>query len=205
MKRYLMMACVCLAGLARGQNAAPPEVTASAVAAVQKLGKEVVQGHYQAPMDRMYPQWRDRIAKQSGGVDKLQAALEKMTKTMSQQGVSFISFEPTGAPTSFEVWPGVKKEMINGQEVQTQVFQKWMVLIPTQVVYRIVAPAKDGQAAQPYNITTQNFQIAVSDKGKNDWTFIDGSSVSIADLRSVFLSLPENLVLPEIKRSGAPK
>ena len=37
----------------------PPEVVASAVAAVAKLGEEVVMGRYKVAVDRMNPQWKD--------------------------------------------------------------------------------------------------------------------------------------------------
>jgi hypothetical protein len=203
--RPLLIACLFLTGLARGQSAAPADVTASAAAAVDKLGKEVVQGHFQIAIDRMYPKWKERMAKQMGGMDKLQSKLDSVGKTMAQQGMTLLSFGPAGTPTSFEVWPGKKIETVNGQQVETLVYEKWMILIPTKKVFRIVQAAKDGQPAQSYNITSEGFQIAVADKGKNDWTFIDGSGVTIPDLRSMFLSLPENLVLPEIKRSGEAK
>jgi len=44
------------------------------------------------------------------------------------------------------------------------------------------------------------FQVAIADKGSDDWTFISGSDISVADLRSLFTSLPANLELPEVKR-----
>jgi hypothetical protein len=49
-------------------------------------------------------------------------------------------------------------------------------------------------------IESTGFQVAISDKGKADWTFIDGSAVSVNDLRSLFGNLPQDLELPPLEK-----
>lgn len=172
---------------------APPEVVASAVTAVASLGDEVVLGRYQAAVDRMYPRWKERVAKQMGGMEELDKQLAGVAKQMVQQGVSMISFKPQGAPKSFEVGPGKKVEKVNGAEVESLVFNQWLVLIPTVTKFRIIR-----QNDKPVVIESTGFQVAVSDKGRNNWTFIDGAGLSVNDLRSLFVTLPQDLKLPPV-------
>ena len=117
---------------------APPEVVASAVAAVSKLGDEVVLGRYQVAVDRMNPMWKERTAKRMGGMQELEKQLAGVAKQMVQQGISMISFKPQGQPRSYEVSPGKKVEKVNGVDVESLVFNKWLVLVPTVTKFRIM-------------------------------------------------------------------
>ena len=83
--------------------AAPPDVVASAVAAVDKLGEEVVLGRYQVAVERMNPMWKERTAKRMGGMEALEKQLDGVATQMVQQGISMISFKPQGQPRSYEV------------------------------------------------------------------------------------------------------
>lgn len=159
----------------RVSSAAPADVVASAVAAVGRLGEEVVLGRYQVAVEKMNPEWKDRVAKRMGGMEALEKQLSGVAQQMVQQGVSMISFKPQGQPRSYEVGPGRKLETVNGQQVESLVFNKWMVLIPTSTKFRIIRQADP----KPLVIESIGFQVAVSDKGKNDWTFIDGDRKSV--------------------------
>jgi hypothetical protein len=177
---------------------APPQVIAAASAAVASLGDEVVLGRYQVAVERMNPRWKERVAKRMGGMEALEKQLSDVGKQMVQQGVSMISFRPQGAPQSFEVGPGKKVEKVNGQEVETLVFNQWLVLIPTLTKFRIIR-----QNEKPLVIESVGFQVAVSDKSKNDWTFIDGSGLSVNDLRSLYGTLPADIKLPPVEKREA--
>ncbi len=174
---------------------APPEVVASAVAAVASLGDEVVLGRYQVAVERMNPLWKERTAKRLGGMEKLEKQLEGVAQQMVQQGISMISFKPQGQPRSYEVGAGKKVEKVNGEEVETLVFNQWMVLIPTVTKFRITR-----QKEKTLVIESIGFQVAVSDKGKNNWTFIDGSGLSVNDLRGLFFNLPQDMQLPPVEK-----
>ena len=173
----------------------PPGVATSAVAAVEKLGDQVVRGNHRYAIDRMFPRWKARMAKRLGGMDKLEKQLEKVNEEMRLQGIHFMSFKPAGVPQVFEVWPGKKTETVDGKEVEVMIKTKWLVLIPTVTRFRII----DDVGKYRY-IESKGFQIAVSDKGKNDWYFMDGASVTVADLRSLFPTFPDNVELPPIER-----
>lgn len=187
---------------ADAQAAAPVEVTNAAVAAVKVLGEQVVLGKHQVAIDRMYPEWKERAAKRAGGMEKLQQQLAGVATTMAQQGVQLISFRPQGAPISYEVLPGKETVEENGKKVEKLIHKNWLVLIPTVTEYRIAKPAEKGGAPKFVVIQSTGFQVAVSEKDKNDWTFIDGASVTVADLRRLFITLPENMELPPIKRKA---
>jgi len=198
MKRILLL--LALTAGVRAQDAivevAPPAVVASAVKAVGDLGKEVVMGRYQVAVDRMYPQWKERTAARMGGMEKLQQQLDGVANQMLQQGISITDFKPQGQPRAFEVVAGKKVEVIDGIQVERLRYTKWMVLVPTVTKFRALIKG-DPLAVI---IESTGFQVAITEKGKEDWTFIDGSAVSVNDLRSLFGNLPQDLELPPLEK-----
>jgi len=187
------------------QVAAPAEVTAAAVAAVKAMGDQVVLGRHQEAIKRMYQQWKESVAKREGGMEKLEAKLAGIVKQMNEQGVQVLSFRPEGIPTAYEVGPGKEVVEENGKKVEKMIYKQWLLLIPTVTEYRITQPGKGGELPKFLVITSSGFQVAISDKDKNDWTFIDGSGVTVPELRRLFITLPDTLVLPEIKRDHEEK
>ena len=175
---------------------APADVEASAVAAVASLGDEVVMGRYQVAVERMNPLWKERTANRMGGMKKLEEQLAGVALQMVQQGISMISFKPQGQPQSYEVGPGKKLESVNGVEVENLIFTKWLVLVPTATKFRIIRKGE----TKPLVIESIGFQVAISDKGRNEWTFIDGSGLTVNDLRGLFGTLPQDMKLPPLER-----
>lgn len=174
----------------------PKEVVESAVKAVEALGKEVVLGKYQVAVDRMYPQWKESTAKRMGGMEKLEKQLEQVSNEMRKRGISITDFKPEGEPKAFQVYPGKHVEKIDGKEVETMRFTKWLVMVPTVTRFRMML---EGDPI-PVIIESTGFQVAISDKGSDEWFFIDGSGIAVSDLRSLFITLPENLELPPIEK-----
>lgn len=193
---------VTMLGLVTGlqaQTTAPIEVVNSAIAAVNDLGKQVVLGKMKTSMERMYPQWRQRLSERAGGDAALEKTFDEMMAEMMKQGTTMISFKTFGFPTVYDVYPGKKVEIIDGKSVETLINTKWMLLIPTEIRYLVM------NGATPLIIESKGYQIAISDKDKVNWTFIDGSGLKVQDLRSMFISLPKDMILPEIKRREVPR
>lgn len=194
---------------APGSVAAPPEVKASAVAAVNAMGKEVVVGRFQVAIDRMYPAWKDSLAQAVGGHDKLTEQFAAVPRQMAQRGMAILSFQTELEPIAYEVDSGKEPlldekgkpvlDPASGKPLEKMNFKKWLIVVPTATEFRLTAPAKAGQAPEIKVAINHSFQIAISDKGKNDWTFIDGSGLRVSDLRRLFFTLPEKMILPEIK------
>lgn len=176
----------------------PLGVPTAAVAAVSKLGEQVVLGNHRYAIERMFPRWKERMAKRLGGMDKLEQQLEGVAEQMRLQGIHFMAFKPQGAPRVYEVWPGKKTEVVDGQQVEVMVKTKWMVLIPTVTKFRIMLRV-DGVDKFRF-IESTGFQVAIADKGSDDWYFMDGASLTVADLRSLFPDVPQNIELPPIER-----
>jgi hypothetical protein len=195
----LVMLSLAASGL-RAQVEVPEEVASSAVAAVKAMGDQVVLGKPQVAIERMYPLWKESVAKREGGMEKLEAKLAGIVKQMQEQGVTLISFRPEGAPTAYEVGPGKETVEENGKKVEKMIYKQWLLLIPTVTEYRIAKPGGANDLPEFLVITSRGFQVAISDKGKNDWTFIDGAGVTVPELRRLFITLPDTMVLPEIKR-----
>jgi hypothetical protein len=178
----------------------PPAVVNSAVEAVRKLGDEVVLGRYQAALDRMNPLWKQRTASRMGGMAELERKLQSVPAEMMRQGITMISFKPDGRPITHEVNPGTKKIRQNGVESERMAFTKWLVMVPTVTRYRIIS----GTSPKPVVIENTGFQVAIADKDKLDWTFIDGSGLTPADLRGLFITLPQDMELPPVGRREVP-
>ncbi|MBM3864125.1 MAG: hypothetical protein FJ385_09315 [Verrucomicrobia bacterium] len=173
-----------------------PEVAASALAAVAKLGEEVVQGRYLAALERMNPQWKERTAARMGGMKALETQLAGVAEEMVRQGVRMLSFKPQGEPRVLEVSPGTSR---GGNLVYT----KWLVLVPTVSRVRLLQQS-EGQAARQVTIESTGYQVAIADKGAADWTFIDGAGLTAADLRGLFGTLPAELALPPVLKRIIP-
>jgi hypothetical protein len=92
------------------------------------------------------------------------------------------------------VSPGTKVIKENGKDVERLVFTKWLVLVPTVTTFRIM---RQGEP-KPLVIESTGYQVAISDKGKSDWTFIDGAGLTPADLRGIFITLPQDMELPPV-------
>jgi hypothetical protein len=172
----------------------PPSVINSAVAAVAKLGDEVVLGRYQVAIARMNPIWKERTAARMGGMAALEKQLAGVAAQMVQQGISMISFKPQGQPRAYGVSPGSKIFKEGGRDIERLVFTKWLVLVPTVTKFRIM---REGEP-RPLLIESTGYQVAISDKDKNDWTFIDGAGLKPADLRGIFITLPQDMELPPV-------
>ena len=172
----------------------PPQVATSAVGAVSQLGEQVVLGRYHVALERMNPAWKERIASRMGGMEALERQLNGVAAEMVRQGITMISFKPQGTPIVHEVSPGKKVIRENGAEVERLVFTQWLVMVPTVTRFRIIAEGNP----RPMIIESTGFQVAISDKGKLDWTFIDGAGLKSSDLRGLFITLPQDIALPPV-------
>ena len=177
-------------------EAVPQSVVDSAVDSVRKLGEQVVLGRYQVAVERMNPVWKERTAARMGGMQELEKKLQQVTAEMVRQGISMISFKPQGQPIGYEVSPVKRKVRVDGVETERLVFSKWLILVPTETRYRIIAEGNP----RPIVIENKGFQVAIADKDKLDWTFIDGAGVGPAELRGLFVTLPQNMELPPVSK-----
>lgn len=198
MKRWFFLLAMAtrLCGQDLSVEKVPEEITKSVVAAVEALGKEVVLGKYQVAIDRMYPHWKERAAKRIGGMEKLEKQLADVSKEMLKRGISITDFKPQGQPRAFEVYPGKAVQIIDGKETEVMRYTKWLVLVPT--VTRVRMLIKGDPVVVNYEST--GFQVAICDKGSDEWYFIDGSGVTVNELRSLFITLPESIELPPLEK-----
>lgn len=175
-----------------------PDVSASAVAAVTRLGEEVVQGRYQVAIDRMNPLWMERAATSLGSREELEKKIANVAVEMVRHGISMISFKPQGQPLVYQVAPGHRTQTVNGNASPFFGYTKWLVLVPTATRFRILSRVEGGP---PQSVTIEKigFQAAISDKGANNWTFIDGAGLKVSDLHGLFPTLPRDMKLPPIE------
>jgi hypothetical protein len=172
----------------------PPEVTAAAVNAVTKLGEQVVLGRFKVAVERMNPMWKERTAQRMGGMAALERQLDGVAAQMVQQGISMISFKPQ--PRVYQVSPGKRVVRENGVPVERLGYTRWLVFVPTTTTFRMMRQG----APKALVIESISYQVAISDKDANDWTFIDGAGLRPADLRGLFGTLPADIELPPVEK-----
>ncbi len=173
------------------QVTAPVEVVNSGVAAVNDLGAEVVKGKFACLYERMNPQWRTKLAEKIGGEEKLRQQCESAGAVLAKNATTITRLAATGFPTVFEVSPGKKESIVDGKKVETLIYTQWLLFVPTITHLQIVGD--DGI----HTVESRSFQVAISPKSELRWTFIDGATTSIAELRNLFISLPVNVTLPK--------
>lgn len=169
-----------------------PAISASAKAAVQKLGLEMMKGNFQHGVNNMYPRWKRRLAKRLGSMAKLDAALARSTQQQVKMQMKVVGYQ-VGEPTSFfSVWKAKKIDSKTGKPFidatgREQVISHWLAVVPTVVRVRVPDPQKGGVIRE---IEESGYVLAVSEKGSSQWHFLTAMKPSIQDLRSLFPSLP---------------
>jgi hypothetical protein len=113
-------------------------------------------------------------------------------------------FEVGEARSAHEVFLGRGTNLKTGE--QENQYLEWLVFVPTRKVYRVIDPATN----QPMKLELLGYQVAImekptEEKRNNHWTFIDGSSLTIPELRSFFPGLPEDQTLLGLPPVGGSK
>lgn len=164
----------------------PAKLVAEAVLAVQAVGDEALQGKFDEVVAKLYPRFRQRAVKQAGGEAALVATFSKMFSDLSATGITITQFVAEPALHAFDI----------------PEFSEWLVFVPTARTIRFLDPT----TRQVQKGVLRDYQIAIRKKnGEGDWTFLNGSTMEISELRTLFPSLPstpEALGLPskEFKR-----
>lgn len=199
---FLSLAIVCLgfSGVAHGQDRAVPAmpkgvavdltVADSATQAAQALGNEVLKGNFAYAVGKMYPRWKARQAKRLGSEALLLENFNKAGAQMQEAGIDITAFKADKPLVFYRVWP-VKREGVTVVRSEADLSYHTLALVPTKMTMRFLIQGKP-----PRTFIRTSFQVAISAEGKNDWTFIDGSTIKVTDLRSMFPLLPRGLVLP---------
>lgn len=195
-KKFLII-CLCLVANVNAQQVTGGEVAINAStsesvqAAAQQLGNEVLKSNFRYAIDHMYPRWKSRQAKRLGSEDKLLAAFSNAGAQMQEAGItldSFVALQPTRA---YRVHPKMKSgrnEIRSSADLDYQI----LVFIPTKMQMSFHS---ENQPKRSF--MRLSYQIAIAQEGADQWTFIDGATIRVTDLRSMFPLLPNDLELPK--------
>lgn len=204
MRFQLLLACLvwvsCFAsvyGQARAEPVIPegvavtPQIEGAAQQAVQLLGNEVLKGNFAYAVSKMYPRWKVRQAKRLGDEQKLLDQFNKAGAQMQEAGIDITGFSAQKPLVFYRVWP-VRVDKSKAVGSGGALNYHLLALVPTKMTMRFLLEGKP-----PRTFIRTSFQVAISEEGTNDWTFIDGSTIKRTDLRSMFPLLPADLVLPK--------
>ncbi|MGJ8674074.1 hypothetical protein [Rubritalea sp.] len=163
----------------------------SVKSAVQLLGNEVLMSNYAYAVDHMYPRWRERQAKRMGSQQKMLEAFNSVGQQMQEMGITIDSFTALEPQKAYHVHPKMRdgvSQINSSDDLRYEV----LVLVPTRMKMSFML---DGQPKRSF--MRESFQIAIAKEGSDAWTFIDGATIRVVDLRSMFPLLPNNIELPE--------
>jgi hypothetical protein len=166
------------------RQAVPAEVLAGAVTAVQQVGDMTLRGDFQRVVETLYPRFRQRAAKKLGGNERLVAQMQKMVNDFAAQGIMVTKFEAEPALHGFDV----------------PEFREWLVFVPTTKTVRFVDP----QTGLKQVKAVSDYQVAI--RGKADgsqWSFLNGSTLKIQELRALFPTLPADIEEWAVPRKSA--
>ncbi|MFC5049504.1 hypothetical protein ACFPK9_02555 [Rubritalea spongiae] len=195
-KRILFL-LTCLASSLSAQEVTGGEVALelqakqTVKAAVQSLGNEVLKSNFSYAVEHMYPRWRERQAKRLGSEQKMLEAFNNAGAQMQEMGITIDSFEALEPQKAYHVHPKMKdgvKQITTSADLHYEV----LVFVPTRMKMSFML---EGQPKRSF--MRESFQVAVAREGSEQWTFIDGATIRVVDLRSLFPLLPKNLELPE--------
>jgi hypothetical protein len=168
----------------------PMEVQLRAKDAVQAQVDLTLKGDFKAVVDRMNPDHLKILSREAKvPVDVVKANKLGQLQAVAQQGVTIeamITLPPAGA---FEVDFGLVNQIVDGQAVNAGAYRSWMVFIPT--VMDFSAMDHDAQPPRMRTFRKWSFEIAISKKDGEDWTFLSGDGVNALELRKLFKFLPQ--------------
>ena len=181
----------------------PAETIASCQRATQELGNNVIKGNYLYAHDKVYPRYKKRQVAVHGD-KKYKEQFLNVGKVLNKMGVTITSFKAEEPVGFFRVWPQIKpdaklklergeqKDLLAGDVVYNR-----LVIVPTiqEWIFR------DTNGGPPRKLKREGFQVAIAKEtiipGEEKWTFIDGGTIKPQELRAMFPSLPQKLVLPQ--------
>lgn len=180
----------------------PAATIASCQRATQVLGDNVIKQNFLFALEKMYPRFKKRQIAMHGEKKFKQVFLD-MPKTLNNMGVTINSFKADPPIAFFRVWPQIKPaaklKLERGEQkdvIAGDVVYNWLIMVPTTQVWTFTS----NQGKPPRQLKRVGFQIAVAKEaavpGEEQWTFIDGGTIKPQDLRAMFPSLPQQLILP---------
>lgn len=183
----------------------PLEVKASAQEAVKKVVEATMRGDFQTVLDSMNPEFVKIISRPYGGPARFKAGMLHQMKDMGKNGLIIDGIIALPADTAFEVDYGIVDRMVDGQLTKVGEYRKWMVFVPTVKDFQFLDPTTNPPTLKRFR--KRDFEIAISPKEVENWTFINGSSTNALQLRKLFPFLPKEdakLNFPPIKNEERP-
>lgn len=168
------------AGFSMAQDAS------SALKAGRELSGAVKTGDMMWMVEKMYPSWKNKLAARlPGGMKELMDTYRKMGEALKEHDFKIESFEVMSPAGEYVVKAGTEK----------------LVVLPTRTVIAIKNP-ETGQTVRGEKL---GFLYALTKIGKNEpWTFIDGTTIKLNDLRNLIYDVPLNIVQPSVSQKVLP-
>ncbi|MGB1261070.1 MAG: hypothetical protein ACPG6P_13580 [Akkermansiaceae bacterium] len=186
---------------AHAQVVVSPEISASAQAAVQELGTEMIKGNFKFGNQKIYPRWKRRLAMRNGGMAKLDAKLTAAAQQKAILGLSVTGFKASKPTAFFSVWKAKKMDPNTNKPVKDAngnhiMLDHWLAIVPTITRVKV----RDPQKGIMRELEETSYTVAIREKSSKTWTFLTGMKPTVKDLRGMFPTLPK-----DEKALGLPK
>lgn len=188
----MLMALVVSMKCAFAQVAVDPSVAASAQAAVQILGLEMMKGNFDYGNQRIYPRWKRRLAMRYGGEAALDSQLQEASRQKTQMQFTVSAFYADLPTSFFTVWRAKKIDNETGRPVKDSlgreiIVEHWLAIVPTTTRVKIADPQMGGKIRE---LEERSYTVTISEKGSGNWYFLTGMKPTVQDLRGLFPTLP---------------
>ena len=167
----------------------PMEVQMRAKEAVQEMVNKTLQQDFVAVADKIYPDYLQLLARaKRKTIAQVKAEEVAKLKAVGASGVTIDSMITLAPKNAFEVEYGVEKGQ--GGSATEAGYRSWMVFIPTVLDFSALDNLADPPRMRSFR--KWGFQVAISKKDQESWTFVDGDGVNALELRKLFKFLPQD-------------
>ena len=110
-------------------------------------------------------------------------------QAIGQQGVTVDAMITLNPKSAFEVDYGFEDRVVDGKRVKVADYRSWLVFVPTVMDISVV----DNKVQPPKmrRFRKWGFEVAISKKNDEDWTFVSGDGMNALELRKLFKFLPQ--------------
>ncbi len=169
------------------QTARKPLYLKSAKLATEKLADEILKDNIDYAILNIYPRWKAHLASRVGGQQQLILKAREAVKQMRDSKTEIVDIK-VGTPTDiYYVHVRQKKGLAKVVYPFDYNFQK-LVIVPLSK--HVKFGKTNPETGKPYQAIQNSYQLAVYDEVAQTWSFIDGSGITVNDIRNLFPTIP---------------
>jgi len=170
----------------------------SAKLATEKLADEILKDNFDYAIANMYPRLKATLSKRVGGEAEFLKRQRKAVDDLRKSKTEIIDIKVSEPTELYYVWMKKKK----GLDV---IYYPFDYTIQKLVIVPITKHVKFGKInpdnGKPFAAVVNSYQLAIYDETDKRWSFIDGSSITVNEIRNLFPTIPLDIA-KKLPKSG---